>query len=60
MRIKAEVRRVLKERSVLTVRLLKAFPNINIFSRERRINKIKKLILERKEYKELKKKKGFK
>ena len=60
MRIKAEVRRVLKERSVLTVRLLKAFPNINIFSRERRISKIKKLILKRKEYKELKKKKGFK
>ncbi len=48
-RIKKEVRRVLKERSLLTIRLIKAFPNIILLGKESKINKVKKLILGRKE-----------
>lgn len=51
-KIKLEVRRALKERSLLTVRLIKAFPNMSLT----KLNKIQKLVLDKKEYKELKEK----
>lgn len=54
MKIKSEVRRVLKERSLLTIRLIKAFPNIDLFSKENRITKIQKLILDKSDFKDIK------
>lgn len=55
-RIKKEVRRVLKERSLLTIRLIKAFPYVNRNNKDHEITKLHKLVLDKKDYKNIQEK----